>query len=148
MAETRRPIHLGIAVGVSASLYAVSLAAVTGLQSAQNAQIDRTRTPRSRTRSTGSTAPNADLEARLEAARAAFDASATAFSDVAGQVPGFETRLKSPGRHGHARSRARRSRSRRAARSRAFEPGPEPVGGQAAGPHDDVGLRSLTAIGR
>jgi hypothetical protein len=93
MAATRRPIHLGIAVGISASLYAVSLAAVTGLQSAQNAQASAASAPL-RTSVDQLDSANADLEARLTAARAAFDASAASFSDVVGTVPGFEGRLK------------------------------------------------------
>lgn len=93
MAETRRPIHLGIAVGVSASLYAVSLAAVTGLQSTQNDQTSVALTPFA-TSADGIDQANGDLEARLVAARAAFDASASSFSDIASAVPGFEARLK------------------------------------------------------
>jgi hypothetical protein len=93
MGETRRPIHLGIAVGVSASLYAVSLAAVTGLQSGQNAQTSSAYAPLVSSVDQVDGA-NADLAARLDAARAAFDASAGSFSDVVAKVPGFETRLK------------------------------------------------------
>jgi hypothetical protein len=93
MAEKRRPIHIGIAVGVSASLYAVSLAAVTGLQSQQNAQISAGYAPIADAADRLDVA-NADLEARMDAARAAFDASTTAFSDLAGRVPGFESKLK------------------------------------------------------
>ena len=93
MAATRRPIHLGIAVGVSASLYAVSLAAVTGLQSAQNAQASAASAPLLASVDELDNA-NVDLETRLEAAGAAFDASAAAFSDVVANVPGFEARLK------------------------------------------------------
>lgn len=93
MAETRRPIHLGIAVGVSASLYAVSLAAVTGLQSAQNGQTSTALMPFA-TSADGIDQANGDLEARLVAARAAFDASASSFSEIAAAVPDFEARLK------------------------------------------------------
>lgn len=94
MAEKRRPIHLGIAVGVSASMYAVSLAAVTALQNQQNAQTSAGYAPLADA-ADRLDATNADLEARMDAARAAFDDSTTAFSDLAGRVPGFETRLKS-----------------------------------------------------
>lgn len=93
MAETRRPIHIGIAVGVSASVYALSLAAVTGLQSSQNAGTAAAYGPVS-SAVDGLDSANADLEARLDAARAAFDSSATAFSGVVAKVPGFEARLK------------------------------------------------------
>ena len=93
MAETRRPIHLGIAVGISASLYAVSLAAVTGLQSTQNAGISTDLAPQSGA-ADQLEAANADLAARLDAASGAFDTSAAAFSDVADKVPDFEARLR------------------------------------------------------
>jgi hypothetical protein len=93
MGEMRRPIHLGIAVGVSASVYAVSLAAVTGLQSAQNAQIAADFAPAAAAVDRLD-AVDSDLEARLEAASAAFDDSASAFSTVADQVPALEARLK------------------------------------------------------
>ena len=94
MAGTRRPIHLGIAVGVSASLYAVSIAAVTGLQSAQNQQASDAYAPLT-TSADQLDSANADLEAGLASARAAFDASAASFSDVAARVPAFEARLTS-----------------------------------------------------
>lgn len=93
MAETRRPIHLGIVIGVSTSLYAVSLAAVTGLQSAQNAQVSDAYAPLVSSVDALDGA-NADLGARLDAARAAYDASASSFSVVVAKVPGFEARLK------------------------------------------------------
>ncbi len=93
MAETRRPIHLGITVGISASLYAVTLAAVTGLQSAQDRQTSAVYAPLAASVDELDGA-NASLEARLDAARAAFDASTTHFSDLIAQVPGVEDRLK------------------------------------------------------
>jgi len=93
MADKRRPLHLAVAVGVSASLYAVSLAAVTGLQSAQNAQIDADHAPVADVIDRLDTANN-DLETRLGAAGAAFDASASAFTAVADRVVEYEARLK------------------------------------------------------
>jgi hypothetical protein len=94
MADTRRPIHLGIAVGISASLYALSLAAVTGLQSHQNAQTSDAYAPLSQAIDRLDSA-DSDLEARLDAAHSAFGVSATAFSDVADKVPDLEASLKS-----------------------------------------------------
>ncbi len=93
MAETRRPIHLGIAVGVSASLYAVSLAAVTGLQSTANRQASDAYAPAVASMDQLDGA-NGDLAARLDAARTAFNASVSSFSEVVARVPGFEARLK------------------------------------------------------
>lgn len=93
MADKRRPLHLAVVVGVSASMYAVSLAAVTGLQSAQNAHIDADHAPVADVVDRLDAANN-DLETRLGAAGAAFDASASAFSAVADRVARFEARLK------------------------------------------------------
>jgi hypothetical protein len=93
MAETRRPLHIGITVGISAGLYAVSLAAVTALQSAQDQQTSAAYAPLAASVDALDGA-NASLEARLDAARAAFDASAADLSDVVGKVPGVEVRLK------------------------------------------------------
>ena len=93
MAEKRRPIHLAVAVGVSASLYAVSLAGVTALQSNDNAQVAAGHAPLIGTVD-GLDSANSDLEARLAAARKTFDASAAKFSSVADRVTGFESRLK------------------------------------------------------
>ena len=44
-AATRRPIHVVVAVGMTAGLYAVSLAGVTALQSATDAQLAADRAP-------------------------------------------------------------------------------------------------------
>ena len=93
-ASPRRPIHLGIAVGISASVYAVSLAAVTGLQSAQSAQLATDRAPLADA-AARLDASNALLDSRLTAARDAFNASAAAFTNVAGDLGGFERRLRS-----------------------------------------------------
>jgi hypothetical protein len=89
---TRRPIHMGVAVGVSASLYAVSLAAVTSLQGAQDRHASQALAP-ILTSVDELDVANGDLEARLEAARAAFDASAASFTTVGAELPGFEARL-------------------------------------------------------
>ncbi|HEX7471591.1 MAG TPA: hypothetical protein VF323_00785 [Candidatus Limnocylindrales bacterium] len=93
MAEKRRPIHLAVAVSVSASLYAVSLAAVTGLQAAQNSQIDADHAPMVNAVAQLDAANNS-LEARLGAAGTAFNVSASAFSAVADRVAKYEARLK------------------------------------------------------
>ena len=44
-AATRRPIHVAVAVGMTAGLYALSLAGVTALQSATDAQLAADRAP-------------------------------------------------------------------------------------------------------
>ncbi len=45
MTESRRPIHLAVLVGVSASAYAISLAGVAALQSATDARVAADRAP-------------------------------------------------------------------------------------------------------
>lgn len=45
MTETRRPVHLAVLVGASASVYAISLAGVTALQSETDARIAAERAP-------------------------------------------------------------------------------------------------------
>lgn len=44
-AATRRPVHVGVAIGMTAGLYALSLAGVTALQSATDAQLAADRAP-------------------------------------------------------------------------------------------------------
>jgi hypothetical protein len=96
MAETRRPIHLGIVIGLSTGVYALSLAGVTGLQSGQNAQLAADRGPAADV-ATRLEAANADLEARLAAAQSAFDASASTYSSVTDDLASYEGRLKALG---------------------------------------------------
>ncbi len=43
--QARRPVHVAVAVGVTAGLYAVSLAGVTALQAGTNAQLAAERAP-------------------------------------------------------------------------------------------------------
>lgn len=45
MGDDRRPVHLAVLLGVSASAYAVSLAAVTSVQSASDARLIAERAP-------------------------------------------------------------------------------------------------------
>ena len=97
MADKRRPIHLGIVIGISTGVYAVSLAGVTGLQAGQNAQLAADRGPAADV-AARLEAANTDLEARLAAARAAFDASASSYSTVADDLARYEARLTSLGK--------------------------------------------------
>lgn len=97
MAETRRPIHLGIVIGLSTGVYALSLAAVTGLQSGQNAQLAADRGPAADV-AARLEAANTALEARLAAAQAAFDTSVSSYSSVAEDLATYEGRLKALGK--------------------------------------------------
>lgn len=45
MTETRRPLHIGVFVGLSAGAYALSLAGVTALQARQEAAVAADRAP-------------------------------------------------------------------------------------------------------
>lgn len=45
MGDDRRPVHLAVLLGVSASAYAVSLAAVTSIQSTSDARLNAERAP-------------------------------------------------------------------------------------------------------
>lgn len=97
MGETRRPIHLGIVIGISTGVYALSLAGVTGLQSGQNAQLAADRGPASDV-AARLEAANAALEARLSAAQAAFDASVSSYSAVSDDLATYEGKLNALGK--------------------------------------------------
>ena len=71
----------------------MSLAAVTGLQNAEDRQTSAAYAPLAASVDELDGA-NASLEARLDAVRAAFDASASDLSDIVATVPGVEDRLK------------------------------------------------------
>jgi hypothetical protein len=93
MADTRRPIHLGVVVGISAGMYAISLAGVTGLQSIQDARTAADRAPAADA-AARLDAVNSDLETRLDAARTAFDSAAAAYSAAGDRLAAYEGRLK------------------------------------------------------
>jgi hypothetical protein len=93
MADTRRPIHLGVIVGLSAGAYAVSLAGVTGLQSARDAATAAERAPASEA-AARLDALHTDLERRVVAAGAAYDAAAAAYAELAAGLGTFDGRLQ------------------------------------------------------
>lgn len=76
-AATRRPIHVAVAVGLTAGLYAVSLAGVTALQATSDARLAEDR------------APAADAIARLKLSHDALDSRLTqldgSYAAVAGR---------------------------------------------------------------
>jgi hypothetical protein len=82
MTERRRPVHLAVALGVSAGVYAVSLAAVTGLQADADAALAIERAP-----AVAAIAElkgrNDRLAARINAVGAAYGAAADRYRDVA-----------------------------------------------------------------
>jgi hypothetical protein len=86
------PAHLGIILGLSTGAYALTLAAVTGLQSSAEAS---TRLERARTiAAIGNLATGHDrLAARLDAARGAYEAAAGAYAGAGLEVADLEARL-------------------------------------------------------
>ena len=93
MADQRRPIHIGVVVGVSASLYAASLAAVTGLQAGRSASADEAAAPALGAVDELSTV-HADLERRVAALRDAYNASAGTYEDSATRIAAYETAIR------------------------------------------------------
>ncbi len=98
---TRRPVHVAVAIGVSAGVYAISLAGVTGLQAASNAQLAHDRTPA------------ADAVAQLKASHDALDAglakldgayseAASRYAEITAQIAGHEASLSRLGKQVNA----------------------------------------------
>jgi hypothetical protein len=91
-AEPRRPIHLAVAIGLSAGAYAAALAGVTALQSSSEQALVADRAP---------TADVVDqlrlehgrLEARMARVSAAYDGAVTAYGKAAGGLGGYEQKL-------------------------------------------------------
>ncbi|TAK01146.1 MAG: hypothetical protein EPO36_06405 [Chloroflexota bacterium] len=86
------PAHLGVILGVSAGAYALTLAAVTGLQASAEASSRLERAP--------TIAALEDLRAghdrlagRLDAARAAYESAAGTYGDAGLAVTDLEARL-------------------------------------------------------
>jgi len=72
---TRRPIHVVVAVGMTAGLYALSLAGVTALQSATDAQLAADRAP--------AAGAVAQLKSTHDAMEGSLDRLASAYAKVA-----------------------------------------------------------------
>ena len=92
VAATRRPIHVAVAVGVTASLYAVSLAGVTGLQSSADARLAADRAP-----AAGAVAQLRDthdaMESSLDVLADAYTNAANGYRTIADGIAGHETAL-------------------------------------------------------
>jgi len=72
---TRRPIHVVVAVGMTAGLYALSLAGVTALQAATDAQLAADRAP--------AAGAVAQLKSTHDAMEGSLDRLASAYANVA-----------------------------------------------------------------
>jgi hypothetical protein len=93
MADQRRPVHIGVVVGLSASVYAVSLAAVTGLQAGRIASADEAARPATRAVDELSTV-HAEFERRLAAIRDAYNASTGSYAASAARIAAYEAAIR------------------------------------------------------
>ncbi len=93
MADVRRPLHLGVIIGVSASVYAAGLAGVTALQSGTDAANRETLGSTADTAS-ALAAAHGDLERRLAAAVSAYDAAAASYDRIAGGLGALDGKLR------------------------------------------------------
>jgi hypothetical protein len=89
----RRPVHLAIFVGLSAGAYAVSLAGVTALQAASVQAVSDGYAPTSDAIDLLKTHHD-QLEARLQAATAAYNTAAGGYGDVSDSLKAYEEQLQ------------------------------------------------------
>jgi hypothetical protein len=97
MADQRRPYHLGVTIGLTAGLYAVSLAGVTALQAIQDADIAAAQAPTADLVGRLSTGHD-DLEARVDAITASFNEAAGSYGNFGSSLDRLEAGLRSIGR--------------------------------------------------
>ena len=94
---TRRPIHVAVTVGVTASLYAVTLAGVTALQHADDARLAAERAPAAAAVESIRAANDA-LDADLAALSAGFSGASDAYRAIADRIGAYESALASLGK--------------------------------------------------
>lgn len=92
MSDGRRPLHVGVFVGLSAGVYALSLAGVTALQARSEATIAADRVPTADAISQVA-AQNDILEANAGRAGLAFDQAMSAYDRVGKTLGEIEGRL-------------------------------------------------------
>lgn len=97
MTEPRRPApslpaHIGVFLGLSTGAYALTLAAVTGFQSSTEATARAERAPTIAAVDAIAAVHNS-LYQRLDQARAAYEATAGAYSSAGLEVASLEARL-------------------------------------------------------
>lgn len=90
--ERRRPLHLAVTLGVSAGVYAASLAAVTTLQAGQDAAAAANAAP-AEAALAAVQAANDRLADGLDAASSAFDRAGTGYRRVAAGLARTDARL-------------------------------------------------------
>jgi hypothetical protein len=95
MTERRLPpAHLAVIAGFSAGAYAISLAGVTALQAGADARLIADRAPALEA-TAAMTAGRDDLEARLAAVSAEYDALAERYRRAGGSLAGLEEAMDS-----------------------------------------------------
>lgn len=92
MTEVRRPLHLPVVIGISAGVYAISLAGVTGLQSGHDVALAAAHQPATQAVALLRGAHD-DLDAQLARARAAYGAAAGRYGSLAAGLGSLDTRL-------------------------------------------------------
>jgi hypothetical protein len=96
MTERRRPVHLAVLVGMSASAYAASLAGVTALQSATDARVAADRAPASHAADVLATGHDR-LETSLDRVNRAYTQAATRYAALGTRLVDMEASLDALG---------------------------------------------------
>lgn len=91
-AATRRPVHVAVAVGVSAGLYAMSLAGVTALQASTDSRLAAARAPAEAAVDAMRSSHDA-LDADLAGLSARYGDAAAAYQSIAGAIAAHEASL-------------------------------------------------------
>jgi hypothetical protein len=97
VADVRRPYHVGVAVGLSAGLYAISLAAVTGLQVSADRATIADRRPVQEAIDVLSR-HHAEMAGQLEAARHAYTTATGEYGDLADGIASLHDRMADLGK--------------------------------------------------
>jgi len=92
MTERRQPLHLAVALGVSAGVYAASLAAVSGLQADQEASLAADRAP-ALDALASLRASNDRLAAEVDRASGAYQLAGDGYHKVVGTLEGVDAGL-------------------------------------------------------
>jgi hypothetical protein len=96
MTEKRRPVHLAVLVGASASAYAITLAGVTALQSTTDARTVADREPGAHAADVMSSGNDA-LESSLDEATQVFEVAAGRYARLTPRLGDMETSLDALG---------------------------------------------------
>lgn len=92
MTTDRWPVHLLILGGVSTGLYALTLAGVTGVQSASDRALDAERAP-IRSAADGLTSAHDELDAALVLASRSYETAADRYAEVSTRLVELESAI-------------------------------------------------------